>query len=155
MARSNHLSVELEAVSNMSGALVERCLYDQISGVKPPLQFFLHVRSSRISHNPGLAIKYRSQGCGRVSHCVAMTGPNLHLDSTIGCFFVGMVLAIVCVQLHSPHSMQLTQYFCSLYGCTCAQVLYYYWQYPEDRINFKSFVSQLQTWSAHILTRHP
>lgn len=26
-----------------------------------------------------------------------MTGPNLHLDSTIGCFFVGMVLAIVCV----------------------------------------------------------
>ncbi|EPS95718.1 hypothetical protein FOMPIDRAFT_1019310 [Fomitopsis schrenkii] len=53
-----------------------------------------------------------------------MTGPNLHLDNTIGCFFVGMVLATI------------------LYGCTCAQVLYYLWQYPEDRMNFKLFGSR-------------
>ncbi|KAH9931274.1 uncharacterized protein B0H18DRAFT_990858 [Fomitopsis serialis] len=54
-----------------------------------------------------------------------MTGPNLHLDSTIGCFFVGMVFAIV------------------LYGCSCAQALYYFWQYPEDRARMKFFVCLL------------
>ena len=128
-------------------------VYDQISGVEPSLQFFPHPRSSRISHNPCLAIKYRLQGCERVSHCVAMTGPNLHLDSTIGCFFVGMVLAIVCVHLVCAYSIRLTLCSHRLYGCTCAQVLYYYWQYPEDRIHFKSFVSLLAVPAESMLTR--
>ncbi|KZT04148.1 uncharacterized protein LAESUDRAFT_786045 [Laetiporus sulphureus 93-53] len=43
-----------------------------------------------------------------------MTGLNLHLNSSMGCFFIGILLSII------------------LYGLTCAQVLYYIWEYPID-----------------------
>lgn len=128
---------------------VERCSQDLISGVEPFLHFFPHARSISVSHN--LAIKHLSPGCGRVSHYVAMTGPNLHLDGTIGCFFVGMVFAIVWVQT-APSLADLTSSY-SLYGCTCSQVLYYFWQYPEDRIKFKLFVSIGTALAGHVLTR--
>ncbi|KZT68759.1 hypothetical protein DAEQUDRAFT_308562 [Daedalea quercina L-15889] len=65
-----------------------------------------------------------------------MTGPNLHLDSTVGCFFVGMVFAVI------------------LYGCTCAQVLYYFWQYPKDRARFKFFVFLLWALDAATTATH-
>ncbi|CCM03438.1 uncharacterized protein FIBRA_05571 [Fibroporia radiculosa] len=54
-----------------------------------------------------------------------MTGPNLHLDSTVGCFFIGTVLA--------------TQ----IYGVTCAQTLYYSRRYPNDPLFLKGLVGVL------------
>ncbi|KAI0731475.1 hypothetical protein C8Q72DRAFT_822656 [Fomitopsis betulina] len=52
-----------------------------------------------------------------------MTGPNLHLDGTVGCFFAGILFSGV------------------LYGCTCAQVLYYIKEYPKDSRTLKFLVA--------------
>ncbi|TFY60144.1 hypothetical protein EVJ58_g5332 [Rhodofomes roseus] len=48
-----------------------------------------------------------------------MTGLNIHLDGSVGCFFAGILLSGV------------------LYGCTCAQVLYYIKEYPKDSKGLK------------------
>ncbi|CCM03436.1 uncharacterized protein FIBRA_05569 [Fibroporia radiculosa] len=54
-----------------------------------------------------------------------MTGPNLGLDSSMGCFFIGVLFAIM------------------FYGFTCAQVLYYVWRYPKDQMWLKTMVAVL------------
>ncbi|KAH9840890.1 uncharacterized protein C8Q71DRAFT_889957 [Rhodofomes roseus] len=52
-----------------------------------------------------------------------MTGLNIHLDGSVGCFFAGILLSGV------------------LYGCTCAQVLYYIKEYPKDSKGLKLLVA--------------
>ncbi|KZT01833.1 uncharacterized protein LAESUDRAFT_686263 [Laetiporus sulphureus 93-53] len=54
-----------------------------------------------------------------------MTGPNLHLNSSMGCLFIGNLFAII------------------LYGLTCAQVLYYIWEYPTDSWRIRVLVALL------------
>lgn len=44
-----------------------------------------------------------------------MTGPNLHLDSSVGCFLVGLMLSSI------------------FYGITCTQVAYYVFHYRKDK----------------------
>ncbi|OBZ68825.1 hypothetical protein A0H81_11229 [Grifola frondosa] len=44
-----------------------------------------------------------------------MTGPNLHLDPSIGCVFIGVLFGII------------------FYTCTVVQTVYYYRKYPKDR----------------------
>ncbi|CCM06533.1 uncharacterized protein FIBRA_08806 [Fibroporia radiculosa] len=51
-----------------------------------------------------------------------MTEPDLHIDSSIGAFYIGIVIA--------------TQF----YGIACGQVLYYLWHYPKDSIKVKCSV---------------
>ncbi|KAI0937013.1 hypothetical protein AcV5_005010 [Taiwanofungus camphoratus] len=48
-----------------------------------------------------------------------MTGPNLHLNSTVGCLFIGVIFAVM------------------LYGCGCAQTIYYVLHYPKDPLYLK------------------
>ncbi|KZT06666.1 uncharacterized protein LAESUDRAFT_749884 [Laetiporus sulphureus 93-53] len=50
-----------------------------------------------------------------------MTGPNLHLDDTLGCLLVGVLLSAV------------------LYGCVCSQGIFYLWNYNKDKIPIKCF----------------
>ncbi|KAH9929259.1 uncharacterized protein B0H18DRAFT_1117603 [Fomitopsis serialis] len=52
-----------------------------------------------------------------------MTGVNIHLDGSIGCFFAGILFSGI------------------LYGCTCAQVLYYIKEYPRDSKVLKLLVA--------------
>ncbi|KAH9928743.1 uncharacterized protein B0H18DRAFT_1000425 [Fomitopsis serialis] len=52
-----------------------------------------------------------------------MTGLNIHLDGSVGCFFAGILFSGI------------------LYGCTCAQVLYYIKEYPKDSRVLKLFVA--------------
>ncbi|EPS95726.1 hypothetical protein FOMPIDRAFT_1025640 [Fomitopsis schrenkii] len=52
-----------------------------------------------------------------------MTGLNIHLDGSVGCFFAGILLSGI------------------LYGCTCAQVLYYIKEYPKDSKALKLLVA--------------
>lgn len=44
-----------------------------------------------------------------------MTGPNLHLNSSLGSFLVGLMLSTI------------------FYGITCAQVVYYFFHYRKDK----------------------
>jgi len=52
-----------------------------------------------------------------------MTGPNLHLDDSMGSLFVGILFAVI------------------LYGVGCAQALYYARSYPKDPLSLKSLVT--------------
>ncbi|KZT66075.1 hypothetical protein DAEQUDRAFT_768329 [Daedalea quercina L-15889] len=52
-----------------------------------------------------------------------MTGLNLHLNGSVGCFFAGILFSGI------------------LYGCTCAQVLYYIKEYPKDSKGLKLLVA--------------
>ncbi|KZT66298.1 hypothetical protein DAEQUDRAFT_730415 [Daedalea quercina L-15889] len=54
-----------------------------------------------------------------------MTGLNLHLDPSIGCFFIGILFSII------------------FYGVTCAQVLFYVGEYSADRWWVKGLVASL------------
>ncbi|KZT11518.1 uncharacterized protein LAESUDRAFT_809433 [Laetiporus sulphureus 93-53] len=54
-----------------------------------------------------------------------MTGPNLHLDDTLGCVLVGALLSAV------------------LYGCACSQSIFYLWNYRNDKISIKCLVAIL------------
>ncbi|KAI0729015.1 hypothetical protein C8Q72DRAFT_915653 [Fomitopsis betulina] len=54
-----------------------------------------------------------------------MTGPNLGLDLTLGCFFIGIVLSVI------------------LYGATIAQSMYYVMEYKQDRWFMKTLVAIL------------
>ncbi|OCH89534.1 hypothetical protein OBBRIDRAFT_658379 [Obba rivulosa] len=54
-----------------------------------------------------------------------MAGPNLHLDPTVGCLFIGVLFAIL------------------FYSCTCAQTLFYFRTYPNDRPFLKLLVAFL------------
>ncbi|PCH34188.1 hypothetical protein WOLCODRAFT_135557 [Wolfiporia cocos MD-104 SS10] len=51
-----------------------------------------------------------------------MAGQDLHLGDTLGCTFIGVLFALL------------------LYGCSCAQTLYYYQEYPKDTLFVKSLV---------------
>ncbi|KAI0962210.1 hypothetical protein AcV7_001103 [Taiwanofungus camphoratus] len=54
-----------------------------------------------------------------------MTGLNIHLDNTMGCVLVGVLFAVV------------------LYGCSCAQTMFYIQEYPKDTIFLKTLVGAL------------
>ncbi|EPS94465.1 hypothetical protein FOMPIDRAFT_1026197 [Fomitopsis schrenkii] len=54
-----------------------------------------------------------------------MTGPNIHLDATVGCFFAGILLSVI------------------FYGVTCAQTLFYVSEYSKDRWLMKGLVTLL------------
>ncbi|KZT12289.1 uncharacterized protein LAESUDRAFT_754766 [Laetiporus sulphureus 93-53] len=54
-----------------------------------------------------------------------MTGVNLGLDPSIGSFFIGILFSI------------------TFYGITNAQVLFYYWEYRQDRWYLKAMVAWL------------
>lgn len=54
-----------------------------------------------------------------------MTGPNLHLDITLGCLFVGTLFSLI------------------LYGYTSAQTLYYFKRYPGDNVFTRVLVAIL------------
>ncbi|CCL99370.1 uncharacterized protein FIBRA_01388 [Fibroporia radiculosa] len=51
-----------------------------------------------------------------------MISINLHLDDSLGCVFVGVLLSLM------------------LYGCTCAQTIYYAWHYAVDKPILKYLV---------------
>ncbi|KAI0933758.1 hypothetical protein AcV5_005824 [Taiwanofungus camphoratus] len=52
-----------------------------------------------------------------------MTGPNLHLNDSMGCFFIGVFFSV------------------AFYGTTCAQLIYYATEYPNDRWYLKCLVA--------------
>ncbi|PCH40578.1 hypothetical protein WOLCODRAFT_162432 [Wolfiporia cocos MD-104 SS10] len=54
-----------------------------------------------------------------------MTGLNLHLDPSIGCFFIGVLFSII------------------FYGVTCAQVMFYVWEYRTDRWYLRGLIGLL------------
>ncbi|PCH37196.1 hypothetical protein WOLCODRAFT_20978 [Wolfiporia cocos MD-104 SS10] len=54
-----------------------------------------------------------------------MTGPNLHLDPTFGCTFISILFSTL------------------FYGVTCAQVLYYAWEYRGDKWYTRLLVTAL------------
>ncbi|KAH9934264.1 uncharacterized protein B0H18DRAFT_1115000 [Fomitopsis serialis] len=54
-----------------------------------------------------------------------MAGLDLHLDPSVGCFFIGILFSVI------------------FYGVTCAQVLFYLWEYSMDRWWMKSVVALL------------
>ncbi|OCH84710.1 hypothetical protein OBBRIDRAFT_383171 [Obba rivulosa] len=54
-----------------------------------------------------------------------MAGPNLHLDSNVGCLFIGTSFSLV------------------LFGCTAAQTIFYCANYPDDRLALKALVASL------------
>lgn len=56
-----------------------------------------------------------------------MTGPNLNLNPSMGCFFIGILFSTI------------------LYGVTCAQAIYYCWQYRTDKWYIRVLVAYL--WS--------
>ncbi|EMD32970.1 hypothetical protein CERSUDRAFT_98976 [Gelatoporia subvermispora B] len=53
-----------------------------------------------------------------------MAGPNLHLDSNIGCLFIGTLFSLI------------------FFGCTLAQTVFYYRTYRKDRL----FLKALYVW---------
>ncbi|EMD39832.1 hypothetical protein CERSUDRAFT_81174 [Gelatoporia subvermispora B] len=54
-----------------------------------------------------------------------MAGPNLHLDDTVGCLFIGVALSLI------------------FFSCTIAQTVFYYRNYPKDSIYLKALVASL------------
>jgi len=56
-----------------------------------------------------------------------MTGPNLHLNDSIGSLFIGVLFAVM------------------LYGLGCAQTLYYARAYPKDPLTTKGLVALMWT----------
>jgi len=54
-----------------------------------------------------------------------MAGPNIHLDSTVGCLFIGVLFSLI------------------FFGCTVAQTFFYYTTYPKDPLHLKALVAFL------------
>lgn len=54
-----------------------------------------------------------------------MVGTDLHLNNTMGCAFVGVLFAV------------------TLYGCSLAQTMFYFREYPKDKLFLKILVTSL------------
>ncbi|KAH9936972.1 uncharacterized protein B0H18DRAFT_182832 [Fomitopsis serialis] len=54
-----------------------------------------------------------------------MVGVNLHLNDTMGCTFIGVFFSL------------------ALYGASCAQTIFYFYEYPADKMRVKSLVTIL------------
>ncbi|OCH92068.1 hypothetical protein OBBRIDRAFT_791700 [Obba rivulosa] len=63
-----------------------------------------------------------------------MAGPNLHLDSNVGCLFIGTLFSLI------------------FFGCTVAQTTFYYSNYPDDRLALKTLVAFLTILDVATLT---
>ena len=64
-----------------------------------------------------------------------------NLNDVVGVLFIGIEISILSVILClvSAHCLL----FVRLYGITCAQIVYYYYHYPNDRYFEKICVSRL------------
>ena len=70
-----------------------------------------------------------------------MLSTDLNLNATLGCTFIGILFEILyavsasCLN-HSPHF----NYCIRLYGFSCAQTQYYYYEYWSDRLQLRALV---------------
>lgn len=64
-----------------------------------------------------------------------------HLNNTVGCVFVGILLELMYGDIHGPYTLFcVDDDLCSLYGFFIAQTQYYFHEYPYDRLYLQILV---------------